>query len=109
MNWSRGLFRVWVMVSICWMVYVGWSGYQNIVRPRDLAAALCADQRRQNPTLGNPFDCFDALHAARLGDLTPIGQAVAQYVGLALGGPAGLLGIGLVGIWIGAGFRQPPN
>src|SRR5947207_2876087 len=25
MNWSRGLFRVWMVLSVAWIVFIGWK------------------------------------------------------------------------------------
>lgn len=33
MNWSRGFFRIWILVSILWMITVGLFSYNSIERP----------------------------------------------------------------------------
>jgi len=35
--------------------------YERIVVPREIAAKqqACAEEKKSDPKLGNPFDCFD--------------------------------------------------
>src|SRR6267154_596144 len=62
MNWRRGFLRLWIVASACWLMLVGAVAYQKVGLSRQAATeqAACADARRVNPTLGNPFDCFDS-------------------------------------------------
>lgn len=32
MNWGRGLFRVWLILTVLWIAGIGWFGNQDIVK-----------------------------------------------------------------------------
>jgi len=58
MNWRRGFFRIWIVLSLIWIVAVAGVAYQNEWLPRERIAEqnACAEKRTANPSLGNPFD-----------------------------------------------------
>ena len=62
MNWRRGTFRLVVIASVLWAAGVGWISYRElVVRPAAVESLTeaCFKQRTVNPSLGNPFGCFD--------------------------------------------------
>jgi hypothetical protein len=63
MNWKSGLFRVWLVISVCWMIFAALVTYFDVVVPNlqqtACSAKTCADMRLAHPELGNYFDCFD--------------------------------------------------
>jgi hypothetical protein len=66
MNWKAGLFRIWLVASACWIAFVAWITYLDVVVPRlqtsacrETRQALCTASRKAHPDLGNYFDCFD--------------------------------------------------
>jgi hypothetical protein len=71
-NVKRGLLRLWIVISICWVAAVVIKFYEREIIPRQVAAqqAACAEARRANPKLGNPFDCFDGSNT--FADLVPV-------------------------------------
>jgi hypothetical protein len=90
---------------------IGWTTYRTEFLPRQIAAAAqkCFDEHKANPALGNPFDCFDStVGVPTFDDLIPIWPAIAKYVGLGIGGPAALFGLGSIWIWVVSGFRRSP-
>jgi hypothetical protein len=107
MNWRRGFLRLWIVASLGWIGGTTLATYQNVIGPRDRAAAaqVCADARKANPTLANRIDCIDADHL--LDDLVPIQAVARDYALLAFGPVLSVLIIGLVGGWIITGFRRP--
>jgi hypothetical protein len=84
MNWSRGLFRGWVVVSVLWLATVGaafaaaWieAASWDAVAPR-VVAETAAERR----------------------------DRLMGWAALALAPPAALLALGLVGAWVARGFR----
>jgi len=78
MNWSRGLFRIWVAVSVLWVIYVSVFLYLG---------------RLENPAWPSaPHGLPDWI--------VPIAVFLAMVAV-----PAGLLIVGSVCLWIGRGFR----
>jgi len=100
MNWKRGLFRLWLLAATLWVVLPVWLFYETLER-RNLAAKgldACFAARKANPSVGNPFNCFD--------DLVPIGPQIAQYVAMALGPPITVFLLGYSLLWVLKGFRR---
>jgi hypothetical protein len=81
-NWRNGFLRVWLVVSLCWIVYVALA----LVEWSDVRPAL----RGERPALR--------------GDL----RETLDYLLLALLPPVLLLALGLVALWVLRGFRQRP-
>jgi len=106
MNWKLGFFRIWIVASVCWAVFVGWLFYAAVIAPRSLAAAqdACIEARRAEPALGNPFDCF--AKGLNFDYVIPIGPFVAKYLALAVGPMVGAFLLWFVGAWIVAGFND---
>ena len=104
MNIRRGLFRGWLVLSVCWIAIIGVVAYIDVFAGRETAASqnACADQRSEIPELGNPFECFKKPVL----DEATVGPAVAKYLALAVIPPAVVLGFGLVATWVFRGFRE---
>ena len=68
------------------------------------AQRACADARKGDASLGNPYDCFDKGHV-RFDDL--ISVDAIPYLGWALVPPFVILALGLILGWIISGFRRP--
>jgi hypothetical protein len=80
MGWRLGLFRLWIVLSVCWIAFVGFLAYRNWWIPRRVAIQ-CADTRKANPALGNPADCFDP--ALEIGAIVDYGaKAVVPIFGV---------------------------
>ena len=105
MNWARGFFRLWLAISLIWIITV--FAYEHVVVPAKIAAQrACADARKGDASLGNPYDCFDKGHV-RFDDL--ISVDVVPYLGWALLPPFVILALGLILGWIISGFRRPTS
>ena len=103
MNWARGFFRLWLAISLIWIITV--FAYEHVVVPAKIAAQrACADARKGDASLGNPNDCFDKGHV-RFDDL--ISVDAIPYLGWALVPPFVILALGLILGWIFSGFRRP--
>jgi hypothetical protein len=116
MNWRRGLLRLWLVTSLGWIVLVGHLAHTGWWLPRQTAfdQTACADARHANPSLGNPFDCFDppspsapsgTLQFVRI-DSPPPMSALVKYAALALLPILAALALGAIIAWIIAGFRR---
>jgi hypothetical protein len=107
MNWTRGLIRLWLVVSILWISVVGWLAYLGGVVPRIAAAKqqACFEARKADPRLGNVFDCFDG-GGSPFADLVPWSNDIFTYGGWAFIPPLVLLFIGILIKWVMAGFRH---
>jgi hypothetical protein len=109
MNWRRGLLRLWVVGSICWVGFVGWGVYgDTVANARKMA---CVDQQKITAEPENVFACFDPGYS----DLYPIyAKSLPQSTALALEQHAAMLilppllilafGVGLA--WALTGFRR---
>jgi hypothetical protein len=97
MNWQRGFFRAWVLVSLCWVGYIGWnfmsacfyfSGSSSILQP------LCETGIYKDgvPTAGllSEFTFHDWLRLFR--------RLIAPPIVLFL--------IGAVTFWMARGFKK---
>jgi hypothetical protein len=108
MNWRRGLFRLWLAASVLWVFFQGWGLYEDEFVPRQSAASVakCLQDRKENPTLGNPFDCFDNARGNPFADLIPLGPAMVRKTILIVAPPIALFLLGYSLLWIGRGFRR---
>jgi|ERR1051325_12093324 hypothetical protein len=105
MNWRRGLLRLWILASVCWLITIGWFAYQDWWLPRQAAfdQQACIDLRTATRA-GNPFDCFDK--GVKFDDLIPIWRIVSYYLLLALGPAIAVFVFGVAVIWVLTGFTR---
>jgi hypothetical protein len=103
MNWKQGLLRIWVVGSSLWAIFVAWLAHST----RSAAASQqdCFEAHKANPTLGNPFDCFDG-NALSFDDLIPLTSFAKPYVALAIGPIFGALLLGFLVAWVIDGFKR---
>lgn len=58
MNWGRGSFRVWALLSVLWLGTVGWFGFIDWYGPRDILKVSdappkqCIESERQYDSVG---------------------------------------------------------
>lgn len=128
MNWRRGLLRLWIVVSLTWLlavativflfprdhirpVYPAADGtvvaepWQQISSPAEQQS--CSNARTLRPTLGNPFACFSPQTAEREELVRESGVGKAARI-LVIGTlPCGVAFVlGLAAFWVGRGFRS---
>jgi hypothetical protein len=112
MNWRRGLIRLWIVSSLCWIGFVGWTAYaqESERAAQEFADNVCMEWKRREGA--NPFDCFDTpsgpFHTL---PVRPVfGKAwVKHYASIAFLPPLGVLIAGVLVLWIAAGFRKAPE
>jgi hypothetical protein len=119
MNWRRGIFRVWIVLSISWLLYSAWKtdiwlviesakdGFPSIERiEADRSAAYddCFGKAKENGQ--NPFAACDEIARRQM---MPRETAIAVVQEFALSGVAppliALAAFGLL-LWIVKGFKS---
>jgi hypothetical protein len=113
---KRGLFRLWVLFSAIWLLFVGISTVQTITNwkaARDRADAACYNNptdgswcKYQDPPKTNPYygiaQIMGADEAARDREIPfPIGSIVILF-----SVPVSVLLLGIGVMWVAAGFRK---
>ena len=107
MNWRRGIFRAWIVASVLWICAVTWIAYARFYNARssEISEKNCADTRRANPALGNPYDCF-VTRPNMFDDLIPFDGWVWMYAPMAFGPPIGAAALCILCGWIASGFAR---
>jgi hypothetical protein len=106
MNWRRGLLRLWLALSLCWIVGVGALAWERgPVASRDQALAACFEARKAEGA--NALSCLNEVtprnDPVRLVDI-PI--TIKEYGAYALLPPLIAFVLGLLGAWVVAGFAR---
>jgi len=107
MNWRRGLFRLWLVVSLLWVGSVTWVIYDH-ERDRAYRDALdkaCMEDKKLQGA--SPFDCFDSPAAMFANLPRTTSWLLKHYATWALLPPLVTLALGIAGRWILVGFRRP--
>jgi hypothetical protein len=133
LNWRRGLFRLWSVVSVLWLLAMGATSrlvpsiaalgereephvfanpqggmaskpWERNWTGKDMES--CADAREKDPKLGNPFGCFDDPIADRGDGVPRLKMAIRSFVIYGFTPPLLLLALWAVGGWIARGFRS---
>jgi hypothetical protein len=101
MSWKKGLVRLWVAVSLLWLIFPAYvllnqfravSAYNEVIEYNERVAQKLEPSDIPLPIPPEPPNRT---------------EAVQQFVVTGFGPPITLLVLGLVGTWIIAGFRQP--
>ncbi len=100
MNWRRGLFRLWLIATVAWLLVVG-----GLLLPNDIALVFklrhidssysCEDH--------DPCDLIEANLAKRRALAE---KRLMRNTPRILAPPAVLFILGVIGFWIAAGFRK---
>jgi hypothetical protein len=110
MNWRNGLLRLWLAVSLLWIVGFGWSDYSDTQTKaaRYAAENICLEAGK-NAEGVNPsgLDCYHGDYTGAFADLIPFSYVgwLRQHVVPAVLPPLGLLAFGLLIAWTLAGFK----
>ena len=110
LNWIRGLFRLWVLLSVLWIIGISVLALSQISLYRKISRYMNPDEIKicaKSNGLSNcegPFHNFMTTHW----DIVPVPDSMFTarwYIIAALGVPIGALLLAPVGRWIVAGFR----
>jgi hypothetical protein len=107
MNWRRGLLRLWLVLSLFWIVFIGIFAWQHEAWMSARTTA-CSEAKRAQGV--NPFDCYEHDEKVRLSNI-PVGLAdiaavAKENVALVLIPPLVVLVFGLLGAWVVSGFAR---
>jgi len=107
MNWRRGLWRLWLVFSLCWIVAVGVAAWREEAW---IGTRISACAEAKGAQGANPFSCFDRDELARLKS-APVGLAdvaavIKDYAAFAFLPPLIALVLGLLGVWVASGFAR---
>lgn len=128
MNFKRGLFRLWFVLSTCWICgnFYLWADELQALYSPSRAALEARDLKKWHQdmhdkgctTSGPMATCNGRLSQIYLGrtdwpiftDLEPDWAArratLIKLLPQLLGPPLAILGVGLVFLWVGQGFRR---
>ena len=95
MNFARGIFRLWAVITLVWVASMTWIAWDEITFQPHKEAASSSDPNAWwlNSPTSPPADTTDES-----------GNIAALK--LAFGPPALLLLLGLAGMWVVRGFKR---
>jgi hypothetical protein len=137
MNWQKGFFRAWVLLTIIWLAGAGTFAYGPTHAYFDADRKITNLELTQKNKEPNPFDQFDKpkpskkhltdtevfgtppaekpLDFSKFGTLDEQAEYVDRRTALrklkiiaiiAMAGPAALLALGAMIVWVFSGFRK---
>jgi hypothetical protein len=105
MNWRRGLLRLWLVLSLCWIVAVGLYAWPYAWPPycRLLGQATTPNEQRNPPGTFTPIDPNEPAPP----ETWPcIAATINEFAPYALLPPLVTLVLGLLGVWVASGFAR---
>ena len=103
-NVGKGLFRLWFVLAVCWIVPLTWVKWPDITLAEQFIPEL---PYFSIPGVNWGFD-GEPTPAEKLRALTIKKDKQIASVQLILLPPAMLLLLGLAGVWVLRGFRNTP-
>jgi hypothetical protein len=108
MSWRRGFWRLWLVLSLLWIVAVGVYAWKEEPWVMSSRMRTCMDAKEAQGA--NLLSCFEYTEIARLRQ-GPVGSAdiaaaAKEYAAFALIPPLVVLGLGLLGAWVASGFAR---
>jgi hypothetical protein len=113
MNWGRGLFRVWLLLSICWILSLTWIQWDKIIgRSRDDLDRIESNVRRmidqqhareEEINLYLRGEGFSQNEFRERYNLVSARLYAASWIVVP---PGVLLLLGFSLLWVGRGFRR---
>lgn len=105
MNWKRGLLRLWVIISLLWLVAATGASLMVFSKQRQLTVAEIAERREQCEET-RPTDIFCRMvpiETVTVWQLPPwpVLAGVASV-------PVVLFVLGAAGYWVARGFKAHP-
>jgi hypothetical protein len=92
-SWRRGFFRLWLVVSLLWVSFLAWIGYQRFVQ------LSCFDARKAAPSLGNLYECLPSTGYPDFDYLLPNTATVIDFIAMAVAP----IVCALIAVWLGRG------
>lgn len=110
MNWSRGFFRAWLVVSLLWIAGIGTLTFNTWPRD-DWQPSHPADRYQSKPaTPADPYANFAPASDAQMDAMALHRREVMGHLWraawLSLLPPAVALGFGCALLWVSRGFRK---
>jgi hypothetical protein len=113
MNWRKGLWRLWLALSLCWIVAVGvyfwkqepwiWSRQWEVVQTDP---KLIVDLGGQRVTVDRRFLDLSPEEKNEAVDEIRASPPVREYATVAFLPPLVTLVLGLLGTWVVSGFAR---
>ena len=113
MNWARGALRVFIVVTVLWVLGFGLAAYDHVwfanraQQKQAYEQEICFAGEKAKGKAGNIFNCFDDAGQPRF-EKASEPPSYWPYILIALGGPLGMLILWKTGSWLVAGFRTDP-
>jgi hypothetical protein len=93
MNWRKGLLRLWLVLSLCWIAGVGVYAWKQ---EPGLSSSQSAYETASSPGKQNEKEIVGSLNV----------ELVKQYAVYVLVPPLATLVLGLLGAWVVSSFER---
>jgi hypothetical protein len=93
MNWRKGLLRLWLVLSLCWIAGVGVYAWKQ---EPGISSSQFAYETASSPERHNEKEIEGSLNA----------ELVKRYAAYVLLPPLSTLALGLLGAWVVSGFER---
>jgi hypothetical protein len=93
MSWRKGLLRLWLILSLCWVAGVGVYAWKQ---EPGISSSQFAYETASSPEGQNEKEIVGSLNA----------ELVQRYVAYVLLPPLITLALGMLGAWVVSGFER---
>jgi hypothetical protein len=109
MNWRKGWLRLWLVLSLCWIVGIAVFAWHQEQARADQEKTYRACFARKEAEGANPFTCPSEGPAYHIDELWRLENdtMAARLKGYAINAflpPLAALALGLLGVWVISGF-----
>jgi hypothetical protein len=101
-EWKRGLIRLWLVASVCWIGFAGYSRYDGIVEARQ-PDTICPKLQRENEQAGHQIYDLEICHQSVADQKAGTINSGLRFV---FAPPVLALAIGMATWWALKGFRR---
>ena len=103
MNWRSGLFRLWLVLSVLWVLVVGYIKWAD-------TGTVYATTKTGEPVFAVPTEFLQLFDVSTPGseEWRPHWPRRVFAMGVIVAPPFALLALGHILGWIGRGFRSKP-
>jgi hypothetical protein len=102
MNWRRGLFRLWIVGSVLFVLAVAFISYSEIMQQFDDAATIAAHQAAQ--AASQPVEDGLTVYEVGIGPPPAPWATLGTWASIAFGIPLAVLVLGASLVWAFSGF-----